>query len=74
MAREGYQPFQVVALGEPDAQPSAVPLLRERGLVDGRAAAYVCREFTCQVPVADPDGLRALLGRQEAGSGASDKL
>jgi uncharacterized protein YyaL (SSP411 family) len=74
VAREGYQPFQVVALGEPDAQPSAVPLLRERGLVDGRAAAYVCREFTCQVPVADPDGLRALLGRQEAGSGASDKL
>jgi uncharacterized protein YyaL (SSP411 family) len=73
VVRDGYRPFQMVALGEPDAQPSVVSLLRERGLVDGRAAAYVCREFTCQVPVADPDGLRALLGRPEAGSGASDK-
>ena len=32
------------------------------------------RAFTSQTPVADPDGLRALLGRQETGSGASDEL
>lgn len=28
----------------------------------------------CQAPVAYPDGLRTLLGRQEAGSRASDDL
>jgi uncharacterized protein YyaL (SSP411 family) len=74
IARDGYRPFQVVALGAQDTQPAAIPLLQDRGLVKGRPAAYVCLDFTCQTPVADPDGLRALLGRQEAGSRASDEL
>jgi uncharacterized protein YyaL (SSP411 family) len=68
VVRDGYRPFQVVALGAPEAQPPAIPLLQDRSLVDGQASAYVCRDFACQAPVADPDGLRALLGRQEAGS------
>jgi uncharacterized protein YyaL (SSP411 family) len=66
VVRDGYRPFQVVALGSPHGQrpgrdemqlaqarqlPSnaadpdgciaAVPLLRDRSLVDGRATAYV---------------------------------
>jgi uncharacterized protein YyaL (SSP411 family) len=86
VVRNGYRPFQVVALGSPLGQrpgrddmqlaqarqlPSnaadpvgriaAVPLLLDRGLVDGRAAAYVCRDFACQAPVADPEGLQSLL-------------
>jgi len=67
VVRNGYLPFQVVALGASDAQAPAVPLLQDRGLVEGHAAAYVCRAFACQAPVTDPDGLRSLLGRQEAG-------
>jgi uncharacterized protein YyaL (SSP411 family) len=51
--RDGYRPFQVVALGAPDAQPPAVPLLQDRGLVDGQPAAYVCRDFACQAPVVE---------------------
>jgi uncharacterized protein YyaL (SSP411 family) len=42
VVRDGYQPFQVVALGPPGAQLPAVPLLLDRGLVNGQAAAYVC--------------------------------
>ena len=61
VVRSGYRPFQVVALGEPTAQPPAVPLLRDRGLLDGQAAAYVCRDFTCQAPVTESEGLRAQL-------------
>ncbi|HFD39071.1 MAG TPA: thioredoxin domain-containing protein [Anaerolineae bacterium] len=61
IVREGYRPFQVAALGAPDAQPPAVPLLRDRPLVGGRAAAYVCRDFTCQAPVTEPEELAALL-------------
>jgi uncharacterized protein YyaL (SSP411 family) len=61
VVRDGYQPFQVVALGAPDAQSPAVPLLQDRALVDGQAAAYVCRDFACQAPVVEPEGLRALL-------------
>jgi hypothetical protein len=67
VVRDGYRPFQVVALGGPSAHPSDVPLLRNRGLVEGqgehaRPAAYVCRAFACQAPVTDPLSLKQLLG------------
>ena len=39
-----------------------VPLLEGRGLVDGRAAAYVCERFTCQAPVTSVAALLAALG------------
>jgi uncharacterized protein YyaL (SSP411 family) len=60
VVRDGYWPFQVVAMGAPDAQPAAVPLLQDRGLVDGRATAYVCRDFACQAPVTDAEALVAI--------------
>ena len=40
---------------------AAVPLLAGRGLVAGAPAAYVCRDFTCRMPVTDPMELRATL-------------
>jgi hypothetical protein len=52
--RSGYQPFQVVALGPPDAQPPAAPLLRDRGLEESRAAAFVCVSVACLAPTTDP--------------------
>ena len=55
--RDGYLPFQVVALGAPSPEKSAIPLLQDRGLVEGHAAAYVCRDFTCQAPIARPETL-----------------
>ena len=66
VVRDGYRPFQVVALGTPDAQTPVVPLLQDRGLVEGqdeftRPAAYVCRDFVCQAPVTEPEVLRAVL-------------
>ncbi len=47
-----------VAAGEPG---DAVPLLAGRDLVDGKPAAYVCRNFTCRLPVTTPDDLKAQL-------------
>jgi uncharacterized protein YyaL (SSP411 family) len=61
VAQDRYRPFQVLALGAPSTQPSPVPLLRDRGLVDGQPAAYVCRNLTCQAPVTEPEPLRAHL-------------
>ncbi|GAB3876262.1 thioredoxin domain-containing protein [Terrabacter terrigena] len=49
----------VVVRGEPD-QPGA-PLLADRPLVDGGAAAYVCRGMVCDLPVTDPAALEARL-------------
>jgi uncharacterized protein YyaL (SSP411 family) len=61
MVRSGYQPFQVVAQATPSTQPSAVPLLQDRGLVGGQPTAYVCCAFACQTPVTEPKKLQAQL-------------
>ncbi|MEU8352286.1 thioredoxin domain-containing protein [Streptomyces sp. NPDC048845] len=59
----GTAPGAVVALGEPGADDAeAVPLLRDRPLLSGRPAAYVCRNFTCDLPTADPGELSGRLG------------
>jgi uncharacterized protein len=56
-------PGAVIALGPRDGDGAgAVPLLAGRGLVGGAPAAYVCREFSCRMPVTDPERLRAELG------------
>ena len=40
------------------------PFTREMRAIDGRAAAYVCRNFSCQRPVTDPKELAALLAAE----------
>jgi uncharacterized protein YyaL (SSP411 family) len=44
-------PGCVVAAGSPSRD--GVPLLRDRGMVDGRTTAYVCRGFVCDRPSVD---------------------
>jgi uncharacterized protein YyaL (SSP411 family) len=39
-------------------------VLEGRGLIDGRATAYVCVDFVCQRPVTEPEALRAQLERR----------
>ncbi|MEK6278242.1 MAG: thioredoxin domain-containing protein [Actinomycetota bacterium] len=54
--RAAYRPRLVLAGGpEGTDRPQ---LMRERSAVDGRPAAYVCENFTCRMPVTDPDELR----------------
>jgi uncharacterized protein YyaL (SSP411 family) len=54
---ERFDSTRVLAWGPADG----VPLMADRAPVDGRAAAYVCHNFTCQRPVTDPTELVTLL-------------
>ncbi|WP_392963492.1 thioredoxin domain-containing protein [Streptomyces sp. LN245] len=60
----GTAPGAVVAVGVPESEE--LPLLAGRPLVDGKPAAYVCRNFVCDVPTTDPDRLRAVLNGRNA--------
>ncbi|MFC6286150.1 thioredoxin domain-containing protein [Nocardioides sp. GCM10027113] len=42
-----------------DGPDEDVPLLAGRDAVDGRPAAYVCRDLVCERPVTDPEDIRA---------------
>jgi uncharacterized protein len=52
-------PGLVISVGLPDTK--GVPLLSGRGLIDGEASAYVCRDFACALPTTQHDVLAAQL-------------
>jgi uncharacterized protein YyaL (SSP411 family) len=47
---------RVLAIATPRAQ-ELLPPAKGKGRVDGKPAAYVCRNFTCDAPVTDPGKL-----------------
>ncbi|MEU1333206.1 thioredoxin domain-containing protein [Streptomyces sp. NPDC005865] len=55
----GTAPGAVVAAGPEGGDE--LPLLADRPLVEGRPAAYVCRNFVCDAPTTDPAVLAGLL-------------
>jgi uncharacterized protein len=58
--RSAFRPHLVLAGGpESEATP---PLLEGRTTLDGEAAAYVCENFTCRLPLTDPADLKRELG------------
>jgi uncharacterized protein YyaL (SSP411 family) len=59
-ARRVFCPNQVVALADGRAH---IPILEGREPLAGKAAAYVCRDWTCLPPVTEPAELEALLRR-----------
>ncbi|MEP7064578.1 MAG: thioredoxin domain-containing protein [Gemmatimonadota bacterium] len=60
-----YLPSLVLAAAANRASSAraSLPLLRDRGPIDGRAAAYVCRSNVCDTPVTDAEALADQLER-----------
>lgn len=56
LARRARRSLGSVVLVVPPGR-EGIPLLEGRGLVDGRAAAYVCRSMVCERPVTEPEEL-----------------
>ena len=61
MLRARLLPAAVRVVAPTGAGSDLTPLLADRATVDGRATAYVCAHFVCQLPVTDPDELQAQL-------------
>ncbi len=64
VVRESYLPNRVILLGDPSAPAGTFaesPLLKDKPLVGGAPAVYVCRDYACRKPVTTPDELRAAL-------------
>ena len=64
--RARYLPNGVVAMrnpGDAAADADTLPLLAGKTLIDGKAAAYVCRDSVCRKPVTLPGELDRLLAR-----------
>jgi uncharacterized protein len=51
----GRRDLVVAVAADPEA--SVVPLLADRVAINGRATAFVCRNFACRLPVTEPAAL-----------------
>ena len=64
-ARRGFAPRTVFLLREPGESGEAIarlaPFTAAQGPVGGKAAAYVCENFSCREPVTDPTELASAL-------------
>ena len=58
-----YLPNRVLAASElgDSAGSHPLPLLRHKTLVNGQPAAYVCRNYVCQIPITTPTTLATQL-------------
>ena len=52
--REVFLPHRVIAYSDGMGPASGHPLLAGKRLVEGKAALYICRNFSCQRPLTDP--------------------
>jgi uncharacterized protein YyaL (SSP411 family) len=63
-----YLPDRTIAgRNEGGKLPEPVPLLDERGTIDGQPTAYVCRNFVCEPPVTAVEALGRSLDEASAG-------
>jgi uncharacterized protein YyaL (SSP411 family) len=60
IVHEAPRPRLALAAGQGTTR-RRLPLLADRDLIDGRPAAYLCRDYACQAPTDDPAELRRQL-------------
>ena len=66
VVNDRYLPSLVLVSGAPNGRDVA-ELLRDRTLIEGKSTAYVCRNFICERPTADPGELGRQLDQMRNG-------
>ena len=59
-----YLPNRIIAHHDPQGPDPDHPLTKGKSLVQGKAALYVCRNFSCQAPITEPARIEAALTDQ----------
>ena len=60
-----YLPNRIIAQHDPHGPDPEHPLTKGKLLVKGKAALYVCRNFSCQAPITDPAKIAVALAEQQ---------
>ena len=60
---QGFRPFTVSLYNNPDSESlnNLIPFVSNYSTIDGKAAAYICKNFTCNQPVTDVVNLKEML-------------
>jgi uncharacterized protein len=62
--RSVYVPNKVVLLRDSGSGIEDIaPFTKEQEQIDGKAAAYVCMNYECELPVTEPEKMRGLLSK-----------
>jgi uncharacterized protein YyaL (SSP411 family)/aryl-alcohol dehydrogenase-like predicted oxidoreductase len=69
--RGSYVPNRIIAIAHCGDGSSAHPLLAGKQTVGGRAALYICRNFSCQQPLTEASAIAEALGAVSRRSGHS---
>ena len=66
-----FLPHRIIAHHDPVLGPASHPLLAGKGLIEGRAALYVCRDYACRKPLTDAAEVEAALATPSPSAPAS---
>ena len=61
-----FIPNRIIAYRHDQEAETTHPLLAGKTLVDGKAALYVCRNFSCEEPITNPNTVSAALAGQRS--------
>ena len=59
-----FIPNRIIAYRNNQETETTHPLLAGKALVNGKAALYICRNFTCDAPITDPTSVEAALANK----------
>ncbi len=65
--RARFLPNSVLVLYPPGPEGKSIealiPFLKGQGMIEGKPTAYVCQNYTCNLPTTNPEKLKELLGQ-----------